>query len=88
MWQKVAESVKDEPNLLGYEMLNEPVGGNIYKNPFDAFFPTLANQKYLFPGYEKIYKGIRSIDKNNLIFYEPGVFDIYGGFSETIGGEA
>lgn len=33
-WRKVAKAFKDNPYVIGYELLNEPWPGNMYKNPF------------------------------------------------------
>lgn len=55
-----------EPNLVGYEVMNEPFGGNLYKNP--ARF-LAANNKFLLPFYKKVYAKIREVDKNNLFFF-------------------
>lgn len=32
-WKKVAFEFKDFPNLLGYELINEPWCGDFYNNP-------------------------------------------------------
>lgn len=45
-----------EPNLVGYEVLNEPFGGNLYKSP-SRFL--VANNKFLIPFYKKVYAKIR-----------------------------
>jgi aryl-phospho-beta-D-glucosidase BglC (GH1 family) len=89
MWQKVAAYLCREPNLLGYELINEPIGANLYHSIPDVIVPGQANNKYLLPAYTKIYNAIRTQDPTNLIFYEPSTTDIFsGGFYETIGGES
>jgi aryl-phospho-beta-D-glucosidase BglC (GH1 family) len=62
MWQRVASYIGKEPNLLGYEMINEPIGSNAYRSIPDTLFPGRSNNKFLFPAYTKIYEGIRSYD--------------------------
>ena len=75
-----------EPNLVGYEVLNEPFGANAYKNP--AHF-LVANNKYLLPFYKKVYAKLREVDKENLFFFEPSIIDVFGlGFLSTPGGKA
>lgn len=32
-WRKVATAFKDNPYVIGYEIINEPWPGNFYKNP-------------------------------------------------------
>lgn len=69
MWQRVAAYLGKEPNLLGYEILNEPIGANWYRSVPDVIYPGRSNNKFLLPAYSKIYEGIRKFDKLNLIFY-------------------
>lgn len=33
MWKLVATHFKDEPNVIGYELINEPFYGEVGKNP-------------------------------------------------------
>ncbi len=33
MWKLVATYFKDEPNVIGYELLNEPFFGDLNMNP-------------------------------------------------------
>ena len=79
MWQVVAAYVGKEPNLLGYEILNEPIGANLYRSPADVLLPGQSNNKFLLPAYKKIYAGIRKYDPVNLIFYEPSTVDVLAG---------
>lgn len=87
MWQRVAANVGREPNLLGYEIVNEPFGAtNLYKHPANFVFPGQSNNKVLIHAYKRVYEAIRKYDPINLIFYEPSIFDfVGGGFYETIG---
>ena len=66
MWQEVGRFMRYEPNLVGYEILNEPIGANFYKNVVHGLAP---NSKFLLPFYQKVYSKIRKVDKNNLIFF-------------------
>lgn len=38
-WQFVAENFKNSPNVVGYELLNEPWGIDIYKNKITDLLP-------------------------------------------------
>ena len=40
-WTKSAEFWKDEPGVVGFELINEPFAGNVYKDPL-LFLPAVA----------------------------------------------
>lgn len=87
-WEVMAAYLSMEPNLIGYEFLNEPIGSDFYSNPADTLIPGQSNNKYLLPAYKRLLKAIRKIDKRTPIFFEPSVIDAFGGgFHETPGGE-
>jgi endoglycosylceramidase len=87
MWIEVAKVTSDLPNLIGYEIINEPSGANVYDYPYNFLWPGVSNNKFLLPFYKKMNKAIRSIDKDRLLFFEPSIFDVFaGGFDETPGG--
>lgn len=54
MWKKIAERYKDEEAVAGYDILNEPEGTT---NAIVSF-------------YDSVYKAIRSVDNNHIIFME------------------
>ena len=58
IWTKIAARYKNEPMILGYDLLNEPIA--------TYFDPNLFNSK-LELLYKRITKGIRSVDKNHII---------------------
>jgi len=58
VWKRIAEHYRDNPAVLGYDLLNEPI----------PHFPAL--QKYnsqLEPIYKKLTAAIRTVDKNHVI---------------------
>lgn len=59
IWRKLAARYRDEPTVIGYDLLNEPIA-----HYFDAaqFNPKLE------PLYRKIVAGIREVDRNHVIF--------------------
>ena len=59
IWQKIAARFQNEPGVIGYDLFNEPIATH-----FDAdyFNPKLE------PLYKKIVAGIRTVDKNHVIF--------------------
>jgi endoglycosylceramidase len=58
-WREVAKAVKDLPNLLGYELLNEPSGPSIYRHPVSFATPGAANKRFLLPFYRRLAAAIR-----------------------------
>ncbi|MFL6337185.1 MAG: glycoside hydrolase family 5 protein [Pyrinomonadaceae bacterium] len=59
LWRKLAARYRDEPAVIGYDLLNEPIAHH-----FDA---ASLNPK-LEPVYRKIVAGIREVDKNHVVF--------------------
>jgi GNAT superfamily N-acetyltransferase len=59
IWQKLAVRYKDEPTVLGYDLLNEPI---------PHFFDTAYFNPKLEPLYRKLVTGIRGVDRNHIIF--------------------
>lgn len=71
-WQRVAIKFRDNPYVLGYELLNEPWAGDIYRHP-SQLIPANADFKNLMPMYSVLHSVIRSYDKQHIIFFEPTV---------------
>jgi endoglucanase len=59
IWQKIATQFQNEPTVLGYDLLNEPIATHFDSNYFN---PKLE------PLYRKIVSGIRTVDKNHIVF--------------------
>ena len=59
IWQKIADYYKNEPVILGYELLNEPIA---------PYFPNMEelNAK-LEPIYRRATQAIRQVDNNHII---------------------
>ena len=73
VWKRIAEHYRDNPTVLGYDMLNEPI----------PHFPAL--QKYnsrLEPIYKKLTAAIRTVDRNHVIILGGAQwdsnFDVFG----------
>jgi hypothetical protein len=58
IWQKIAARYRNEPAVLGYDLLNEPIATHFDANYFN---PKLE------PLYRKITAGIRAVDPNHII---------------------
>ena len=69
-WSKVALEFRNETNIIGYELINEPWPGDIYNNPL-RLYPQYANRYNLQNFYQKLAQSIRIYDNNTLIFFPP-----------------
>lgn len=58
IWQRIAIHYKNEPLILGYDLMNEPIA---------HYFEEEGLNKYLEPFYKKIVSSIREIDSNHII---------------------
>ena len=56
IWRMIAERYAEEPIILGYELLNEPIDAK-----YDNLYP------YLQPTYERVTAAIREVDRNHII---------------------
>jgi endoglycosylceramidase len=83
-WQEVAKRFSGNPHVLGYELLNEPWAGDIYRHP-DQLLPTTADSRNLEPMYRRLHTAIREYDNQHIIFFEPTVIitNLPFRFSET-----
>ena len=86
-WVKVATRLRDNPYVVGYELINEPWAGNMYKNPL-ILDPTYVERKSLQPAYDYLNSRIRSVDPNHIIFFEPVTWQDFfpNGFVSAPGG--
>jgi len=73
IWKKLARRYKDEPTVLGYDLLNESI-------PTFEGYDKL--NKYLVPLYKQITEAIRAVDPNHIIIVEGAQwstnFDVFG----------
>ena len=59
IWRKIAAHYANEPTILGYDLLNEPI---------PPFFNTPELNPKLEPLYRKMVSAVREVDKNHIIF--------------------
>ena len=86
-WAKTASGFKDFPNVIGYELINEPWAGDVYADPL-LFIPGVADKRNLAPAYEVLSKAIRQHDDQHCIFFEGVTWDDFGvGFESVPGGD-
>lgn len=76
-WNYVAKEFADVPNVVGFELLNEPWCGDYISRP-DLLVPGIAGALNLEPLYKRTITAIRSVDPSRLVLIEPmtwaGVF--------------
>ncbi len=59
IWTKIAARYKDDPFVMGYDLLNEPIAHLFDKEHFNPL---------LEPLYKRIVQSIRKVDPNHLVF--------------------
>jgi len=59
LWRKIAARYQDQPTVIGYDLLNEPIA---------HYFDSASLNPKLEPLYRKIVSGIREVDRNHIIF--------------------
>lgn len=58
MWEAIARRYAHRPEVLGYDLLNEPMGAKSAKQLYDA--------------QNELYKAIRKVDDRHVVFFEDG----------------
>ena len=66
-WVKVVKRFKNNPKVLGYDLMNEP---------HNADLTSKFEKKNLYELYQRLIKGIREHDNEKWIFFEPRSFGI------------
>ena len=59
IWREIAQRYKDEPTILGYELMNEPIAH--YFSNRDSLY------QLLLPTYKRCVKAIREVDQNHIV---------------------
>ena len=77
VWKLLAEEFKDNPAVIGYNVINEPWAGNVFKDG-SLLLPGETGRKNLAPMYEKVNKAIREVDEKTLLFWEPATWSHWG----------
>lgn len=64
-WVKIAQAFKEDENVAGYDLMNEPFAGSLNNRPDDF------DRQWFQPFYERLIGGIRKVDANHICFIEP-----------------
>ncbi|KAL0218161.1 hypothetical protein RCL1_009009 [Eukaryota sp. TZLM3-RCL] len=82
-WEAVSLRFKNNNNILGYNIVNEPFPGSILKDP-TLVNPGVADKKRLLPFYKVLFKTIRDVDPNTPLFFEGFTTDVFAlGFNPS-----
>ena len=77
VWQAVADRFADHPAVLGYDLMNEPHPGSMVDavellgEQVPGSTHIEFDERYLQPFYQRMIDGIREVDGDNWIFFEP-----------------
>merc|ERR1719300_895457 len=82
-WGLVAETFAERDVVIGYELMNEPWCGDIYKDP-TLLFPGIADRVNLEPMYDRLGEEIRKHDQDHIILFEAVTWEVTG-IGEAIG---
>jgi endoglucanase len=58
IWTKIAAHYKNETDIIGYDLLNEPIA---------HYFNSDSLNHYLVPFYKQLVKSVRTVDKNHIM---------------------
>lgn len=67
MWGKVMERFRNNPYVLGYDLMNEPYGGDLIK----TFITGEFERAQLSAFYSRLIPALRQIDPNKYFIFEP-----------------
>merc|ERR1719410_1787799 len=70
VWREIATRFRNMPEILGYELLNEPWTGDFYQD-LSILLPGNAGYELLEPFFNAASDTIRAVDDETIIFWEP-----------------
>lgn len=70
-WKHVAKTFGNNPNVIGYDILNEPWPANLYKEPSLFYDTKKFDKEKLFPLSQYAHRAVRSVDQRTPIMFEP-----------------
>ncbi|GAM27787.1 hypothetical protein SAMD00019534_109630, partial [Acytostelium subglobosum LB1] len=76
-WKQLASTFVDVDTVIGYEIINEPWGGNIYRDPLLLDQMGHADRVNMLPLYKNVNAAIRSVDQQHAVFFEKSLVDVY-----------
>jgi len=82
-WRQMALRFRDDPAILGYELMNEPWTGDLYKDA-SLILPGNAGFKLLEPFFNAASDAIREVDDETIIFWEPVTYAYFVNAQQNI----
>ena len=80
-WRMIATRFRDNPTVLGYELLNEPWLGDaplaldeldpLKNEHWNLWFPRAADRSNMQTLYEHLNRYVRQVDNESIVFFEP-----------------
>lgn len=78
MMARLAAAFRDEPGVLGYEIMNEPWPGSQYATCSQPAGCPAFDSQQLTGFYARVIPAIRAADHERMVFYEPNLFFDFG----------
>ncbi|KHN94741.1 Glycoside hydrolase, superfamily [Metarhizium album ARSEF 1941] len=81
-WKQLALVYADAPNVVGFNLMNEPWVGDHWADP-TLLLPGFGDRKNLEGLWNRATREIRAVDKHTLIWFEGATLDILSGFNNV-----
>ncbi|MDQ3987341.1 MAG: cellulase family glycosylhydrolase [Actinomycetota bacterium] len=82
-WKHVVVRFKDEPNVIGYDLLNEPWPGSQTESCANPQGCPVFDTEKLQPFFEHVMAGIRKVDPTGIIWWDPNVITNSGAMNNV-----
>ena len=74
-WKKIASTFAGRHEIIGYELINEPWAGNIYKEP-SLLIPGFADRLKLQTLYDEAAVAIHEVDPDHLVLFQGVTWEV------------
>lgn len=78
-WMKVAAAFKDNPYVIGYDLMNEPYAGDLGTNITGTFEKTQLRDFY-----QRLISGLRTVEPDKYLFFEPTSVGVNSGLFSSL----
>lgn len=73
-WAYVAARFRDQPGVVGYDIINEPFPGSSWRDSYRPDGSPAFDREVLTPFESKVIAAIRTEDSQTMVFCEPEIF--------------